>query len=186
MDNYVQTKLQMFKNLYKYGIHKGVKKISVVNIDHEYASQFLSKDIVTDNLYTTGFSSGAGVRAENILHKNNETEFTVRIPSNSFPIKTKLFGDFNVANILSAIAVMMSQRIDIADIQRIIADFSTVPGRLEEIPNNKNVKIFVDYAHTEESLKNVITTVKAIDGVKRVILVFGATGDRDRTKRPKM
>ncbi len=186
MSNYVAAKLQLFKNLYKYGVHKGVKKVSVVNIDHEYASEFLSKDIVTDNLYTTGFSHGAGVRAENIVHKNDGTEFIVKIPSNTFPLKTKLFGDFNIANILSAVAVLMSQRVDIADIQRIVADFSTVPGRLEEIPNNKNVKIFVDYAHTEESLKNVIKTVKEIDGVKRIILVFGATGDRDKTKRPKM
>lgn len=80
MNNYVQTKLQLFKNLYKYGIHKGVKKVSVVNIDHEYASEFLSKDIVTDNLYTTGFSFAAGVRAENIIHHNDGTEFSVKIP----------------------------------------------------------------------------------------------------------
>lgn len=186
MSNYVATKLQLFKNLYKYGVHKGVKKVSVVNIDHEYASEFLSKDIVTDNLYTTGFSPGAGVRAENIVHKNDGTEFMVKIPSNTFPLKTKLFGDFNIANILSAVAVLMSQRVDISNIQKIVAEFSTIPGRLEEIPNNKNVKIFVDYAHTEESLKNVIQTVKSIDGIKRTILVFGATGDRDKTKRPKM
>lgn len=163
MDNYVATKLQMFKNLYKYGIHKGVKKVSVVNIDHEYASEFLSKDIVTDNLYTTGFSSAAGVRAENISHKNDGTEFIVKIPSNTFSLKTRLFGDFNIANILSAVAVLMSQRVDIPMIQQIVSEFSTIPGRLEEIPNDKNVKIFVDYAHTEDSLKNVITTIKEIE-----------------------
>lgn len=186
MQNYVQTKLQMFKNLYKYGIHKGVKKVSVVNIDHEYASEFLSKEIVTDNLYTTGFSSAAQVRAENIVRNNDSTEFDIRIPSNIFHLKTRLFGDFNISNILCAVAVLMSQKVDIADIQRIIADFHTVPGRLEEIPNQKNAKIFVDYAHTEDSLKNVIETVKKIGGVKRTILVFGATGDRDQSKRPKM
>ena len=186
MQNYVQTKLQMFKNLYKYGIHKGVKKVSVVNIDHEYASDFLSKEIVTDNLYTTGFSSAAQVRAENIIRNNDSTEFDIRIPSNIFHLKTQLFGDFNISNILCAVAVLMSQKVDIADIQRIIADFHTVPGRLEEIPNQKNAKIFVDYAHTEDSLKNVIETVKKIGGVKRTILVFGATGDRDQSKRPKM
>lgn len=186
MSNYVATKLQLFRKLYEKGIHKGVKKVSVVNIDHEYAQEFLSKDIATDNVYTTGFSNAASVRAENIIHKNEGTEFTAKIPSDAFILKTKLFGDFNIANILSAIAVLMSQRVDIATIQQIVADFSTVPGRLEEIPNNNNVKIFVDYAHTEDSLKNVIETVKQIEGVKRTILVFGATGDRDKTKRPKM
>lgn len=163
MSSYVATKLQLFRNLYRYGMKKGVKKVSVVNIDHEYAGEFLSKEIVTDNLYTTGFSSAAGVRAENISHHNDGTTFTVRIPSNSFALKTKLFGDFNIANILSAVAVLMSQRVDIADIQQIVADFSTVPGRLEEILNNRDAKIFVDYAHTEESLKNVLKTVKEIE-----------------------
>lgn len=61
-----------------------------------------------------------------------------------------------------------------------------VPGRLEEIPNLRGGKIFVDYAHTEESLRSVLDTVRKIEGVKRVIVLFGATGDRDKTKRPKM
>lgn len=186
MENYVDTKRQMFKNLYKYGVHKWVKKVSVVNIDTEYASTFLSKDIVTDNLYTIGFVPGAQVRAENVVCKSDSTLFDVKIPSNSFHVQTRLFGDFNISNILCAIAVFMSQRIDIPKIQSIIRDFATVPGRLEEIPNKRGAKIFVDYAHTEESLRNVLQTVKAIDGVKRTIVVFGATGDRDTSKRPKM
>lgn len=186
MEHYVNTKLQLFKNLYKYGIHKGVKKVSVVNIDHEFASQFLSKDIVTDVQYTVGFSQGATIRAENIVRHQDATEFDIRIPSQTFRLSTRLFGDFNIANILSAVAVLMSQRVEVADIQRIVSEFSTVPGRLEEIPNLKNAKIFVDYAHTEDSLKNVLETVKKIDGVKRTILVFGATGDRDTSKRAKM
>lgn len=186
MDNYVATKLQLFKNLYKYGIHKWVKKVSVVNIDHEYSSQFLSKDIVTDVQYTVGFSSGANIRAENIFHWNTFTEFDVRIPSNSFHLKTKLFGDFNISNILCAVAVLMSEKVDIAKITEIVESFDKIPGRLEEVPNLKDAKIFVDYAHTEESLKNVIQTVKQIDWIKRTIVVFGATGDRDKTKRPKM
>lgn len=186
MRNYVETKLELFKNLYKYGMKKGVRKVSVVNIDHEYASEFLSKEIVTDNLYTTGFSSAAGVRAENISHTTDGTTFQVRIPSNVFSLKTQLFGDFNIANILSAVAVLMSQKVDIEKIQKIVAEFDSVPGRLEEVPNTRGAKIFVDYAHTEDSLKNVISTVKNIDGVKRTIVVFGATGDRDKSKRPKM
>lgn len=186
MDNYTDTKLQLFKNLYKYGIHKWVKKVSIVNIDHEYASKFLSKDIVTDVLYTTWFSQWANIRAENIIHGNELTEFDVRIPSNTFRLRTKLFGDFNIANILSAVAVLMSQKVEISQIQEIVENFEKIPWRLEEIPNLKWAKIFVDYAHTEESLRNVLDTVKKIDWVKRVLLVFGATGDRDKTKRPKM
>lgn len=80
----------------------------------------------------------------------------------------------------------MSQRVDITQIQQIVEKFDKIPGRLEEVPNLKGAKIFVDYAHTEESLRSVISTVKKIDGVKRTIVVFGATGERDTSKRSKM
>ncbi len=186
MNEYTDTKLQLFKNLYKYGVHKGVKKVSVINIDHPYAEKFTAKDIVTDNLYTVGFAPHAQVRAENVVYTNNMMEFDVQIPSNRFHLKTALFGDFNISNILASIAVLMSQRVDIPTIQSIVEHFVTVPGRLEEIPNTWGAKIFVDYAHTEESLRNVLETVRNIEGVKRTIIVFGATGNRDVSKRPKM
>lgn len=137
MEHYVQTKLQLFQSLYKYGLRKGIKKVSVVNVDHVYAENFISRDIVTDNLYTVGISSQASVRAENIVFTDDGTEFEVKIPSDRFHISTKLYGEFNVANILAAIAVMMSQQVDISVIQDTIRNFHAVPGRLEEIPNTR-------------------------------------------------
>lgn len=80
----------------------------------------------------------------------------------------------------------MSQQVEIPAIQSVIADFHTVPGRLEEIPNTRGARILVDYAHTEESLRSVLTTAKRFRDVHRVLLVFGATGDRDKQKRPHM
>ena len=67
-----------------------------------------------------------------------------------------------------------------------MANFQVVPGRLEEVPNDRGITIFVDYAHTEDSLKNVLETVRSFPDTARIITVFGATGDRDRSKRPKM
>lgn len=186
MENYVTTKMQLFKNLYKYGIRKEIRKVGVVNIDSEYASRFLSKDIVVDNMFTVGFSPSAQVRAENVTHTMDSTEFDVRIPSNQFHLKTKLQGDFNISNILCAVAILISQKIEIPMIQEVIAGFDCVPGRLEEIPNMRWAKIYVDYAHTEASLQSVLETLKKIEWTKRIITVFGATGDRDKTKRPKM
>lgn len=80
----------------------------------------------------------------------------------------------------------MSQKIDISTIQSLIAEFACVPGRLEEVFNTHGAKIYVDYAHTEDSLRNVLDTLRQVKTTKRIITVFGATGDRDRTKRPKM
>jgi UDP-N-acetylmuramoyl-L-alanyl-D-glutamate--2,6-diaminopimelate ligase len=90
MENYVDTKLLLFKNLYKYGIRKEIRKVGVVNIDNEYASRFLSKDIVVDAMHTFGFSSNASLRADNVKSKGDGIEFDVRMPSNTFHIKSKL------------------------------------------------------------------------------------------------
>jgi UDP-N-acetylmuramoyl-L-alanyl-D-glutamate--2,6-diaminopimelate ligase len=90
MDNYVETKLLLFKNLYKYGIRKEIRKVGVVNIDNEYASRFLSKDIVVDAMHTFGFSANASLRAESVSSKSGGLEFDVRIASNTFRIKSKL------------------------------------------------------------------------------------------------
>jgi UDP-N-acetylmuramoyl-L-alanyl-D-glutamate--2,6-diaminopimelate ligase len=186
MENYVDTKLQLFKNLYKYGIRKEVRKVWVVNVDSEYASRFLSKDIVVDAMHTYGVSPTASIRAENIEAKEMWLSFDVKMASNKFRIESKLQWEFNVMNILAATAVLISQRIPLETITKTMALVGGVPGRLEEVPNMRKAKIFVDYAHTEESLRSVLDTVRKIEGTKRVIVLFGCTGDRDRTKRPKM
>ncbi|MBS9784411.1 UDP-N-acetylmuramoyl-L-alanyl-D-glutamate--2,6-diaminopimelate ligase [Candidatus Gracilibacteria bacterium] len=186
MENYVNTKLLLFKRLYQYGIHKGVRKIGVVNIDSPYADVFTSKDVVFDNLYTVGLNEQASIRAENISSQMGKLEFDVAMPSERFHLSTSLYGEFNVYNILCAISVLISEHVSQDIIKKVVADFDTVPGRLEEVKNTRGVRIFVDYAHTVDSLKNVIQTVKNIEGTNRVFVVFGATGDRDATKRPLM
>lgn len=186
MDNYVETKLLLFKNLYKYGIRKEVRKVGVVNIDNEYASRFLSKDIVVDAIHTFGFSTNASLRADNVVSKSTGIEFDVRMPSNTFHINSKLQGEFNIMNILAATAVLISQKISIETIVSTMANVSWIPGRLEEVPNMRPGKIFIDYAHTEDSLRSVLETLRKIEGTQRIITLFGATGDRDKTKRPKM
>ncbi len=186
MDNYVETKLLLFKNLYKYGIRKEIRKVWVVNIDNEYASRFLSKDIVVDAMHTFGFSSNASLRAENVVSKGSGIAFDVRMPSNTFHIRSKLQGEFNIMNILAATSVLISQKVDIQTIVNTMETVGGIPGRLEEVPNMRGVKIFVDYAHTEDSLRSILETLRKIEGTNRIITLFWATGDRDKTKRPKM
>lgn len=186
MENYVETKLLLFKHLYKYGVRKNVKKVGVVNIDNEYAPRFLSREIVLDNVYTYWFSPTAQLRAENVMNTENGISFDVRMASTRFHIDSKLQWEFNVMNILAATSVLMSQRVDVKTIVETMRTIGWVPGRLEEVPNLRWAKIFVDYAHTEDSLRNVLETLRNIEGTKRIITLFGATGDRDKTKRPKM
>ena len=75
-------------------------------------------------------------------------------------------------NILAATAVLISQKVSIDTIVKTIAIVGGVPGRLEEVPNMRSAKIFVDYAHTEDSLKNVLETLRGIKGTERIITLF--------------
>ena len=78
-------------------------------------------------------------------------------------------------NILAATAVLISQKVSMDTIIASMASVGGVPGRLEEVPNMRSAKIFVDYAHTEDSLRSVLETLKGISGTKRIITLFGAT-----------
>lgn len=184
MDNYAATKLQLFKNLVQYRRKPGVKKVAAINIDSDYASLFLSETF--DTMYSYGMATNAQIRPQKVRYLKEGTEFEIKMPSNTLSIRTKLRGNFNVSNILAAVSVLVSQKIDIPTIIEAIESVEVIPGRLEEIANNRGLTVFVDYAHTEESLRNVLETVKQMEGIGRIITVFGATGDRDTTKRPKM
>jgi len=185
MENYATTKLQLFTNLVSYRRKPGVRKVAVINIDSDYVSMFL-REPTPDIMYSYGMAANAQIRSQNIRHYKEGTEFEIKMPSNIISIKTKLRGNFNVSNILAAVSVLISQKIDIPTIVEAIESVEVIPGRLEEIKNNRGLTVFVDYAHTEDSLQNVLETIKQMEGIGRVITVFGATGDRDTSKRPKM
>ena len=96
-----------------------------------------------------------------------------------------LKGRFNVSNVLAAAAVGLACGIDLESIRRGLASVECVPGRLEPVDCGQDFSVFVDYAHTPDALKTVLTTAKTLsDG--RLISVFGCGGDRDRGKRPEM
>lgn len=98
-------------------------------------------------------------------------------------IQVALRGVFNAENILGAYALLRSIGLSVQHITRAWRDFTGVPGRMEIVPNKHGITVLVDYAHTEASLRSVLQAIKS---EQKIILVFGATGDRDTTKRPKM
>ncbi|MBA4356644.1 MAG: UDP-N-acetylmuramoyl-L-alanyl-D-glutamate--2,6-diaminopimelate ligase [Desulfovibrio sp.] len=95
-----------------------------------------------------------------------------------------LVGAHNASNLMAAQAVGLGLGLGPADMQA-LAPFTGVPGRLERVPNDHGLAIFVDYAHTPDALVNVLRALRALD-FSRIITVFGCGGDRDRTKRPLM
>jgi UDP-N-acetylmuramoyl-L-alanyl-D-glutamate--2,6-diaminopimelate ligase len=106
-------------------------------------------------------------------------------PSGKISVHTRFIGRHNIYNILAAFAWGTSQGLDAEIIRRGIEHLTHVAGRLEGVDNKQGFFIFIDYAHTEDGLVNVLRSLKAVSPEK-IILVFGCGGDRDRTKRPKM
>lgn len=184
MDNYVKTKLRLFESLINFRRKPWVKKVAVVNIDSAYSSWFLEQTY--DTMYTYWLDNSAQIKAQWIKYSKDSTDFQVKMPWNNLEITTKLKWEFNVYNILAAIWVLISQKVDLETIKNSIASVEWIAGRLEEVPNNSGFKILVDYAHTEESLRSVLQTIKQMKWINNIITVFWATWDRDRTKRPKM
>lgn len=185
MEKYVGTKLKLFKSLIRSKRKKGIKKTAIVNIDSEYQEVFI--DETYDSLITYGvYSNSANLKARDVENLEDGTKFYVAIPWQNLEIKTQLLGDFNIYNITAAIWVFTALWIKSDTIQEIVTHITPVPGRMEIIPNSEDFKIFVDYAHTADALKKVLQVLWEHKGEGRVITVFWATGDRDKSKRPIM
>jgi UDP-N-acetylmuramyl-tripeptide synthetase len=99
--------------------------------------------------------------------------------------KVRLLGRHNIYNILASFAWAFKEGLDETLVKSALERFSFIPGRLERINCPRDFSVFVDYAHTEDALTNVIGALRQISS-KKIIVVFGCGGERDKTKRPKM
>ena len=181
MKDYVNTKLEIFKKLITYTRKKWVKKTAIINIDSKYSELFSSETF--DSLYTHWKSSTSNIKIDNIKESDNWLKFVLRIPWEDLSLETKLRWEFNAYNIASAVAYFISEWIKKEKIIEIVSKISWIPGRLEEVDNNEWYKIFIDYAHTEDALENVLNTLKPLAKKWKLITVFWATWDRDKSKR---
>ena len=184
MDDYVNTKLKIFKKLMYYKRKPWVKKTGVINIDSDYKDVFLAETY--DSLYTYGSSYESNIRAEDIQNTKSSMNFRVNMPWDDIIVKTKLRWSFNIMNILAAIWVFASLWISKSDIEKWLAIVKTVPGRMEEIKSKEGFSVFIDYAHTPDALEKVLDTLSEMKWEWRIITVFWACGDRDKTNRPTM
>ncbi len=184
MEDYVHTKLKLFKDLIWKKRKPWIKKTWVINKNSKYSELFLAETY--DNLFTYWNGRWIDLVAENITHNNRKTQFEVKIPWEVLKIETNLKWDFNIQNILASIWVFRTLWIDSKTISESIKHIDLVPGRFESVNNDLWIDIIVDYAHTEDALEKVLTTIKWLKWISRVITVFWATWDRDKTKRPTM
>lgn len=185
MDNYVQTKLKLFKSLISAKRKQNIKKTAIINIDSDYKDLFTAETY--DVMTTYWFDHDATLRPKNIQNLLEYTSFEVKIPSNTLNIKTKLRWKHNIYNILWAIWVFLSLWVmQPEQIEKSIYESQVIPWRMEEVQNYEWYKIYIDYAHTPDALENVLKTIREISWVNRILTVFWATWDRDKSKRPIM
>ncbi|RME04047.1 MAG: UDP-N-acetylmuramoyl-L-alanyl-D-glutamate--2,6-diaminopimelate ligase [Planctomycetota bacterium] len=130
-------------------------------------------------------SSFSDFRASHIQLGLGGSQFLLSTPKENVHIRTNLIGYHNVQNILAAVACAWQRGVSMRYIQGAIENFSGVPGRLQVVPHRGDFYIFVDYAHSDDSLRKVLSCLYRLKR-RRIITVFGCGGDRDATKRPRM
>ncbi len=156
---------------------------AAVNVDDEWGRRLADELEAAHRapLITFGLGSGAEVRAEGLKLDAQGSRFRAA----GIEIETQLRGGFNVENVLGAVAAGILLDIDEEAIAAGVAAVTGVPGRFEAIDEGQSFAVIVDYAHTPDSLDIVLQAAREL-GSGRLIVVFGAGGDRDRGKRPLM
>ena len=182
-DNYLRTKGLLFSRLNRAQRKPRIPKTSILNADDSnfnFFDQFLA-----DKKYTYGLTRGT-CYAKEIEANPGGSKFVLHIPNNQIEVDFHLPGDFNIYNALAAATVALGNNINIKVIKEALEKASSIPGRFESVDCGQKYSIIVDYAHTVESLENLLSLYKGLTRGK-LFLVFGATGGgRDKAKRSKM
>jgi len=178
MEEYFAAKHRLFD-----GAGAEPPRFAAVNADDPYGPRIRTAP-GTERL-DYGASPGAAVRAARISTTPEGLRFEVRSGSRRFEVTSPLLGRINVYNILAACCAGFSFGFDDETITRGIAACRAIPGRFERIDCGQPFIVVVDYAHTDDALRNVIQVARGLNP-KRVITLFGCGGDRDRAKRPLM
>ncbi|MEO7167212.1 MAG: UDP-N-acetylmuramoyl-L-alanyl-D-glutamate--2,6-diaminopimelate ligase [Chthoniobacterales bacterium] len=183
MANYFESKALLFTGLSQQPNKK--EAAAVINIDDPYGEKLVSRLGPDRPVITYGVSARADFRASNYRAEFSGTSFQLDACGKIYLVRVPLIGRFNVSNTLAALAAAHSLGIRLRDAVLSLAKSPQVPGRLEAVPAKRQFQVFVDYAHTDDALFNVLKTLREL-GPRRLIVVFGAGGDRDQQKRPLM
>ncbi len=183
MERYFEAKAKLFEELPAQ--QKKRKAIAVINSDDRYGQQLVDRLEKKVPVVTYGMGAQAGFRASNYRMEFGGTSYQLDAKGKSYLVRVPLIGRFNVANSLAAIAAANALGIGLREAIVSLAKSPQVPGRLEAVPAKRQFQVFVDYAHTPDALLNVIKTLRELQP-RRLIVVFGCGGDRDRQKRPLM
>lgn len=174
MESYFNAKVKIFDKL-KY------KGNGVINID----DQWIRKSILNNPGFLKYSLAEGDLTGEIVNVTTNKMEYNLIYKGTKYNLQTELVGKFNLYNILGAVGVALKMGLPVEEIIEKLKMVKKVPGRFEIVDKGQDFMVVVDYAHTDASLENILQALTEIKK-KRIITVFGAGGDRDKTKRPKM
>jgi len=178
MEEYFAAKQSLFD-----GAGGPPPKFAIINSDDEWGRKLRTSKGTTVLRY--GLKNGADLKAENIDAGFHGLRFDVHYPGGRQRIESKLCGLINVYNLLGAFGAGLSVGLSAEEAAAGLASCDAVPGRFERIDEGQPFLVVVDYAHTDDALRNTIAVARALKP-KRVLTLFGCGGDRDRAKRPMM
>ena len=159
---------------------------AIINIDDRWGQKLISRLTNAGHPSTTyGMNARADFRANNIKMDISGTQYELEANGKKYLVRLPLIGSFNVYNSLAALAGASALGVDLRTAVKALADAPAVPGRLQPVPVKRQFRVFVDYAHTDDALTNVMKTLRDLQP-RRLIVVFGCGGSRDRAKRPLM
>lgn len=175
MHNYFLTKLKLFKQLKEQGI-------MIVNKDDYYAKFFEKYPNV---IYYSLFSP-SDYQAIHIRYYQNHTVFDLKTKDFILEnLRVNRTEEYNIYNIIPPIIIALKEGLDINLLYELLLDLPIIPGRLEKVPVRYPFEVYIDFAHTPNALKNVLSALRK-KAKREIILVCGAAGNKDHTKRPLM
>jgi UDP-N-acetylmuramoyl-L-alanyl-D-glutamate--2,6-diaminopimelate ligase len=177
-EDYFSAKRRLFE-----GTGAGAPEVAVINSDDPYATRL---EGLAKRTLTYGLKGSTDLTTKKYALSFEGLEFTAQTPAGKIEIRSALVGRINVYNILGAIGAAISLDIPAAKIEEGIASLELVPGRFQRINEGQPFLVVVDYAHTDDAMRNLISAAREVNPAGRIITLFGAGGDRDRTKRPLM
>lgn len=173
-ENYAKAKKKLFSMCRK----------GIINIDDEKGLYMTHGEKCKTVTYSL-LEDSADYTAKNIVQKSNGTEYEIIHKNKSIKVKVGIPGLFSVYNSLAAIVCASQEGIPLEKAVQVLKDSKGVKGRAEVVPTNRDFTVIIDYAHTPDSLENILKTIKGF-AQGRIITVFGCGGDRDKAKRPVM
>ena len=180
LESYLDAKTILFD-----GRSGSIPKVSVINVDDAAGKNLAQSCRTRGSVITFGIHTPADLQATDIVFNPRGSEFTVHWSGQSARFNSPLPGEYNISNILCALALAASLGRDPLAMVEAVKAFPGVAGRMERVEAGQSFPVFIDYAHTDDALRNALQMLRSITP-GRVLCVFGCGGNRDRGKRPAM